>query len=549
MNALMTVQATTPRETDAWRRSTQALAAASTGLVRAAPRRLAAARGLNFQRELDVLLDALGHPQTRGNHDSSVLLNCEGLVGNFFAKESSAVLSYEIVWGDEDQAFADWAIRARARWAEIALGFAKLEIAAFGAASPLAPRLVAMAMASLGDAIKWRAIAGRSARDLQALHETYRTAESAGIARTQARIVLDGEPATITPEALYIRALLFDALCAGALSRREMVIADGWLLLWSPGFTVHAEPPGEKCPIAIGINRAGGLEPCWRTAGAATRYLGGLAGLRDRIGEIRAAFHEGRIVAGSRAAAALAVEHHVSALARLEELLAYWASPVATREKRSRSAESATAPLFVGLGEILARGFGQVVDSTPARDANTPTGHASHDSDRADRHTTYGMVLEPLGLRAAIVDRSERGLGISVPRREYVIASMGDLVGLRDGEVLRVGRVVRRFAEPATKRVRIGLRLLANDPARVVLVATAPGAPRALAEVVALCVPGADPEGHFDALLVSRATFQAIGPYEMTLGPTTYTIRFCRDQESGRGWVAARFEVLGARAA
>jgi hypothetical protein len=71
--------------------------------------------------------------------------------------------------------------------------------------------------------------------------------------------------------------------------------------------------------------------------------------------------------------------------------------------------------------------------------------------------------------------------------------------------------------------------------------------PRALARVDALFVPGGDPGGQLDALLVSRATFEAKGSFEMTLGPYTYTIRFSRDQVSGRGWVAARFEVLDAR--
>ena len=481
----------------------------------------------------------------RGQLDSSVLLDAEAPVAEFFARESSAVLAHEIVWDAEDQAFADWCIRTRARWAAIALGFAKLELAAFGAASPLAPRLVTLALASLGDAIKWRAIAGRSARDLQLLHDAYRTAEAAGIARTSARVVIDGETANATPEALYIRALLFDALCAGALSRQEMVIADGWLLLWSAQFKVLAEAPDGKCPIAIGTTGTGGLEPCGHVAGPSTRFLGGLAGLRERIGEVRAGLHEGRLVSGSRFARALAIEHHVSALGRLEELLFHWGNPAGKREKRSAAAGAATVPLYLGLFEILGPGFGPVIDSTPASEANAPAAHAPARSERADRHTDYGIVLEPVGLRATVIDRSERGIGISVARSENGVPSMGDLVGVRESGVLRVGRVVRQFADPATDRIRVGIRVLIDDPEPIVLVSTAPGTPKALAKVAALFVPGADPEGHLDALLVSSATFQASGPYEMTLGPATYTLRLTRDQVSGRGWVAARFEVLG----
>ena len=550
MNVLWTRQARqakTATGPDIRRRVPMGPVATPAEIVRTAALRLATARGTDFQRALDALLEALGHPQAQRDHDASVLLDAERLVSGYFAKESSAAMAHEIVWGDEDQAFADWAIRARERWAGVALAFAKLELSAIGAASPLAPRLLAMAMSSLGEAIKWRAIAGRSARDLQTLHETWRTAESSGLARTAAGVVQDGAAASTTPEALYIRALLFDALCAGALSRQEMVIADGWLLLWSAGFRIEIEPPGDKCPVAIGIRGAGGLEPCSRAAGTATRYLAGLAGLRSRIEEVRAAFHEGRIVAGTRFAATLAIEHHVSALGRLEELLAYWANPAATREKRLRSAEGAVVPLFVGLGDVLDRGFGPVVDTAPAAGAQPCAAAAMDVSRSSDRHMTYGMVLEPLGMRATLVDRSVRGLGIAVPRREQGIPSMGDLVGVRDGEMLRVGRVVRRFADPASNHLRVGIRVLTDDPARVALVAAAPGMPKAAAEVIALFVPGSDLDGRFDAMLVSRATFQAGGPFEMTLGTTTYTIRFSRDQVSGRGWVAARFEVLAAR--
>lgn len=549
MNALMSLDAAKSREAQVRRRASRAVAASPIELVRSAARRLASARGKDFRRELDALLLALVQPESREQLDSSVLLNAEPLVADFFARESSAVLAHEIVWDAGDQAFADWCILARTRWAEAALAFAKQELATFGAASPFAPRLVCLAMASLGDAIKWRAIAGRRARDLQLLHDAYRTAEAAGIARTSAHVVIDGELANATPESLYIRALLFDALCAGALSRQEMVIVDDWLLLWSAGFEVLAAAPGGNCPVTIGTNGAGGLEPCGRAAGPSTRFLGGLAGLRDRIGEVRARFHEGRLAAGSRFARALAVEHHVSALGRLEELLVHWANPAGGREKRSATADNTIVPLYVGLGEILGRGFGPVIDSTPASGAEAPAALASARSERADRNANYGMVLEPLGLQATVIDRSGRGIGIAVPRSENGVPSMGDLVGVREPGMLRVGRVVRQFADPASERIRVGIRIVIDDPERIVLVSTASGTPKALAEVAALFVPGADPDGQLDALLVSRATFQVSGPYEMTLGPTTYTIRLTRDQVSGRGWVAARFEILGSREA
>jgi hypothetical protein len=544
----MTRELAMARNAGALRHPYQMPSASASGAALAAARRLATARGRSFRLELDNLLEALAHPAATGGLDSSLLLDAEEAVGGHFASESSAVLAHEIVWGEDDQAFADWAIRARERWAQAALGFAKMELAAFGAGSPVLPRLLASAMASLGEAIKWRAIAGRGARDLQALHEAYRMAEAASVAQAPATVTVDGGPFEATPEALYLRALLFEALCIGALSRPEMEIADGWLLLWCKDFRVLAEPTAGHCPVAIGIHGSGGLEPCGRTPGAATRYVGGLEGLRGHIDGIRSAFHAGRLVSGTRFAASLPVEHHVSALGRLEELLAFWANPAAAREKRARSADGNGIPLLVGLGEILARGFGPAVDDAAAPDPGAPAQLDARGSTRGDRSQSYGLVLEPLGKRCTVIDRSARGMGVSIPRSGDVEVSTGDLLGVREGDRIRVGRVVRAFADPATGRVRIGIRVLVDDPARVALFADTPGMPRALARVDALFVPGGDPGGQLDALLVSRATFEARGSFEMTLGPYTYTIRFSRDQVSGRGWVAARFEVLDARA-
>ena len=537
----------TARNAGVMRYPTHLPSTSASGAAMTAARRLATAHGRSFRNELDNLLDALGHADARGSLDSSLLLDAEAAVGGHFATESSAVLAHEIVWGDEDQAFADWAIRARERWADAAMGFAKIELAAFGAENPVLTRLLASAMASLGEALKWSAIAGRGARDLQALHEAYRMAEAAGVARAPATVTVDGRPFEATPEALYLRALLFEALCIGPLSRPEMEIADGWLLLWCRDFRLLAEPPAGHCPVAIGIHGSGGLEPCGRSPGASTRYVGGLEGLRGRIDGIRSAFHAGRLVSGTRFAASLPVEHHVSALGRLEELLAFWANPAAAREKRARAADGAGVPLLVGLGEILARGFGPAVDDASVPDPGTPTQPVARGSTRSDRSESYGMVMEPLGKRCKVIDRSARGMGISIPRSGDIDVSTGDLLGVREGDRIRVGRVVRVFADPATNRVRIGMRALADDPARVALFADKPGMSRALAKVDALFVPGGDPGGQLDALLVSRATFETRGSFEMTLGHYTYTIRFSRDQVSGRGWVAARFEVLDAR--
>jgi hypothetical protein len=295
---------------------------------------------------------------------------------------------------------------------------------------------------------------------------------------------------------------------------------------------------------AIGIIGEGGLEPCMPEAGAARMFLGGLEALRDHVAAVRAAFHEGRLAAASPQAAQLPIEHHVSALSRIEELLAFWANPAAARERRSLASAGESVPLHAGLGEILARGFGPAVgDVTAIAHASPADGSGSP---RAGRSESYGIVVGPIGARAVVEDLSTHGMGLSFAQREGA-PGVGDLVGARLGSVLRIGRVVRSFADPASHRLRIGVRILADNPARVELVNAAGNSPRAIARVQALFAPGADPEGIEDSLIVPRAAFDAATTWELALDRDRYSIRLCRDQVCGRGWVAARFEVLEAR--
>lgn len=547
MNATMPIRTTAISPAATRARAGAAIPATPGEIARGAARRLAKARGREFRRELDLLVEALARPEARHSVDASVLLETEAPIDDHFTCQAATVLANEIAWSVEDQEFADWAIRARERWSLALVEFARLEIAALGPGSPLAARLVAMAMAGLGEAVKWRAIAGRRARDLYALHEAYRIAESAGIAREPAFVLLQGRSMAATVESLYVRALLFDALCAGALSRREMIVVDDWLVQWSGDFRVTADPPAGGCPVAIGVHGAGGLEPCGRESGPATRFVAGLARLRERIGEARASFHEGLVPARSAQAADLPVEHHVSALARLEELLAYWANPAAARERRSALEGEPGADLFVGLGEIVGRAFGRrATDGGGPGDA-TPAAGAPARSARAERQETFGMIVERLGRMAAIVDRSAHGVGLAIAQGDGGGPVIGDLVGIRLADGLKVGRVVRRFADPASDRLRLGVRILVDRPARVALRAAGAGMSRTQADVTALFVPGTDRDGRVDALLVPSATFRAAGPFEMSVGATAYTIRLVRDQVSGRGWVAARFEVLAAK--
>ncbi len=203
----------------------------------------------------------------------------------------------------------------------------------------------------------------------------------------------------------------------------------------------------------------------------------------------------------------------------------------------------------MGIGEIAGRGplaSGSGLENPGgAGQALELAGSATAGGTRLDRHADFGISRERIGRRARIVDLSTHGLGLLVPRWDDGHPVLGDLMGVRIGGEMLVGRVVRRYAQPGTDQLRVGLRLLARRSSGVALRAVSPEATRAAKESTALLVPGDDPMGREDAILLSRQAFLPDADYEMAVAGRTYTVRALRDEASGRGWICVRFRALG----
>jgi len=122
-----------------------------------------------------------------------------------------------------------------------------------------------------------------------------------------------------------------------------------------------------------------------------------------------------------------------------------------------------------------------------------------------------------------------------------------DLVALRvaPGEPLLLASVARRLPAATGGRVVIGLRRLTSSaqPVRAAQISTDADE----RELSLLYVPGNDESGRADAYLTSEETAAERKLFETTVGDDTFTFRFNRVRERGRGWVMAGFEITAAR--
>jgi hypothetical protein len=192
----------------------------------------------------------------------------------------------------------------------------------------------------------------------------------------------------------------------------------------------------------------------------------------------------------------------------------------------------------VGLAEIARRGFSAPGPATPALTL------ADADSRPVVREAGWSIesIYEPERRHVRLLDESETGWGLEGGTKDCSAIAAGDLVALRlaSDEPLAVGRVVRGAPSKSAGRVVLGVRKVTDSVRHVAMM-------RPNGEVVPLIfAPGREASGRHDAYLVAESTYESREALRATLGGTTFTIRFNRIRERGRGWILAGFEVTAA---
>ena len=185
------------------------------------------------------------------------------------------------------------------------------------------------------------------------------------------------------------------------------------------------------------------------------------------------------------------------------------------------------AELYVGLAEIIGRGFGMA--------ANEP------EAGRRSAPEEGTPAVWQRRRRISIGSTSKATLGLEGAPLEVGPVWAGDLVGLRLHPTgpIELGKVVR-CESMATDRVWLGVQRLSACARPLALVSdwVAPETERML-----ILVPDDDSGGRHDACLMAERAYDERLPLDIWRGDNVYTLHLNRLRQRGRGWALAGFEI------
>jgi hypothetical protein len=139
-----------------------------------------------------------------------------------------------------------------------------------------------------------------------------------------------------------------------------------------------------------------------------------------------------------------------------------------------------------------------------------------------------------------VKDLSSKGYGLLVDRTSADNVPLNAVIGLRNHESggWIVGTVVRKHASRSRSEILVGIEVLSYRPVPVQLLAGDGGAGGP-----ALYMPGRDPNGKQDAILVRAADFRSDHRHVVQVGGAKYHVRLNRVIRKGADWISARFEI------
>jgi hypothetical protein len=139
-----------------------------------------------------------------------------------------------------------------------------------------------------------------------------------------------------------------------------------------------------------------------------------------------------------------------------------------------------------------------------------------------------------------VKDLSSKGYGLLVDRVSADNVPLNGVIGLRNHESggWIVGTVVRKHASRSRSEILVGVEVLSYRPVPVQLLGGNAGAGGP-----ALYLPGRDPNGKQDAILVRTADFRSDHRHVVQLGSAKYHVRLNRVIRKGPDWINARFEI------
>lgn len=452
------------------------------------------------------------------------------------------LLALGVTWSDEDKSRAAWIHAVHQRYWALGCRLSKRLSQEAGAADSRCLGAIATSLFHAGEAVKSEvALSNPSPRRYGALHGLMRMAMDSGYLRRPIQVEAGGRRVACTLETLYFRALLLARFASGALNGRQVEILDAWLFMWSPALRGSAAAE-QGASLRVDLDSQAGLTRDPRIGGGDSLFLP-QEPIRLGYCDVLAQLQSGQVVPADGCTAGFRVEDHIAVLGIVRRGFRAQAEQVARAE---RIAVNATVELFVGLGEVTARGYAVHLAPEGQFDLEQ-VGIPRAADDRRAREDPLGKIFDVRKRYAQLVNTSDTGACLEGLSAECDGISAGDLVGLRTAaaDPLILGKVVRCVASATPGHTIIGIRKLSTSgsPARV-FASSAEDAPA----VPLIFVSGHDDTGRYDGYLVSEREFEQRASLEARVDGSVFAFRFNRVRERGRGWILAGFQIEGARA-
>ena len=411
-------------------------------------------------------------------------------------------------------------------------------------------RVTGLALNSIQCFVKWGSFLNEGTRvaPWKQIHSLYALAETAGYAQVPFALHASRPGFKPTVQSLYLRTLILDLLNAGNLSKVQLEVADGWFSSWCNDYSLDSEYSTRHHLFYVDLASESGMHLMRKDSyGDSVRYVR-VDGLKAQIEEVQAGLRQGRLYAGYGAGALFPVEEHVALLAAIEKL---YQSIVAGSENRIEERthfEDREVDVVVGMDKVMRK-----VREAPSAPASGPGSAAPAAFAETVELSPAGMTLvAPAAAQAAapaadadverwhVFDLSSKGFGLLVDRPTAELVPPNGLIALRNQEsgTWIIGTVVRKLPNRARGDTLIGVELLSYRPIPIDLVPADNGAP-----VQAIYLPGTDPNGKLDAIVVQVADFRTEQSLIIAAAGATYRIRLNRIIRKGSDWIKARFEI------
>jgi hypothetical protein len=397
--------------------------------------------------------------------------------------------------------------------------------------------------------VKWGCFLNEMGRGApwKQMHALYALADADGYADAEFEMHASEPGMRRSVQSLYLRALLTDLLNTGNLAKPLIEIADGWFAEWSRDYVLDRGYDPRHHLFCVDLASDSGMHLVRRQSqGSTVRYLRAER-LGAQIEAMRADLRQGRLHSGGGAGGSFPIEEHAALLGIVEKLNQSIVAGGQARIDERTAFEDREVDVALGMERVM-RKMREAPEGAGPRQA--VAGMEMIDVSPAglsvlveDPHIAAAQLetpaTDPEIERWRVQDISSRGYGLIVDRAAAETVALNGLVALRNHETggWIVGTVVRKQPSRGRAEVLVGVEILGY---RAIPTDLRFDGGRA---VPALFLPGIDPGGKNDSLLMPLGDLGSGSRFAIGVGGSNYRVRMNRIQRKGADWISARFEI------